>query len=270
MARYATIMFVIILFANKAKAQESGGNTIFDERRFLFEVKQIDEFFERFNNDKNSFIRRNIGKYYKGIKIDRPGLLRTLFDNGSKRIVAANKNQFIETVTNQHHPTYIEFYEPGWWAEATCLFTYNGKPVSAKVLLKVMTDSSRGSKWVISNVQCSQLKKYAGKVSLPAAADPTKFLSPMSHATNFQGLSRAFDDSRFIRSYISDEMISDNASNSFLYALIKKQLGFQQVSSVQYYFMQVSGWKFIVASCIKNKSVNTGWLVTDIQRISDN
>ncbi|MEO6720595.1 MAG: hypothetical protein ABIN67_09510 [Ferruginibacter sp.] len=264
------ILLILILFSCKTlKAQQWNGNSIFDERRFLFEVKQIDEFFERFNNDKRSFIKRNIGKYYPGIKIDRPSLLRTLFDKESKQIVPASKKEFIKDVTDPNDPLFLKFYKPGWWAEASCIFTYNNKPVSAKVMLVIETDSSRASKWVIKRVQCNEVKQYTGNILFPNRQNPAKFLSPMSHATNFIALARAFDDKANIGSYITDDCRSDNSSVSFMQALITGQLTFRYINSIKYYFSQIPGWRFTVASCVRTDSVNSGWLVTDMVNVQN-
>ena len=262
------IWLMLILFSCKTiKAQQWSGNSIFDERRFLFEVKQIDEFFERFNNDKRSFIKRNIGKYYPGIKIDRPSLLRTLFDKESKQIVPANKKEFIKDVTDPNDPLFLKFYMPGWWAEASCIFIYNNKPVSARVTLIIETDSSQASKWVIKRIECNGIKQSTGKLLFPLRQNPAKFLSPMSHATNFIALARAFDDKGNLGSYITGDYLSDNSSASFMQALLTSQLTFRYINSIKYYFSQIPGWRFTVASCVRTDSVNSGWLVTDMVQI---
>ena len=255
-----------MLQSGKPGAQESRANNFFEERKFLFEVKHIDEFFERFNDDKNSFIRRNIGKYYPGIKINRISLLNTLFDKDNKIITIHDKKQFVKTVSDYSHPYYLSFYDRGWYAELTCLFYYSGQTVPAIINMRISTDSSLGSKWMISSIHCEKVKKYTGESGIPQPANPGIFLSPVSHTTNFIGLVRAFEDKVNIRAYLEDDFLKDTASLSFLHAWMNDEMSFQYVKSVQYYFFQVPGWTFKVGSCMKEKSVNTGWLITGLQR----
>jgi hypothetical protein len=252
-----------------ARAQDAGKINFFEERKFLFEVKQIDEFFERFNDEKRSFIRQNIGKYYPNVRIDRLSLLNTLFDNSSAGVVATSRRQFVQTIS-QHQPPYlIDFYEPGWYAEVICSFVVGNRVVNGNVVLRIETDSSMGSRWVISRIRCDQIRKVPGAtaLSLKASFNPDRFLSPMSHATNFSGLSRAFDDRKNIGSYIGQEFLSDSTSMAFMQVYLSdKNMRFDFVKSVQYYFQQVPGWLFIVSSCNKENSINTGWLITELKR----
>ena len=80
------------------------------EKHFIYEVKEIDEFFERFNDEKSSFIRGVYKAHHVKFNIARQRLIRSLFnyENMLKDSVMINslfqtlqrrKNQFISIFT---------------------------------------------------------------------------------------------------------------------------------------------------------------------------
>src|SRR5687768_9024225 len=78
-----------------AQTVESNSNR---ERNFAFEVKQIDEFFERFNYEKNSLIVSYVKLNYPGITIDRESLVQGLFNRQNKNWIKTDLDTFFLTV----------------------------------------------------------------------------------------------------------------------------------------------------------------------------
>ena len=80
-------LLMLLCFSNllwevsSAQTIESNTNR---ERNFAFEVKQIDEFFERFNYEKKSLIISYVKLNYPGISINRESLINSLFNRQNK------------------------------------------------------------------------------------------------------------------------------------------------------------------------------------------
>ena len=69
------------------------------EKHFVYEVKQIDEFFERFNNDSSSFIRNVYRNAHLKFHVDRVQLIKSLFNYKTKSWDTAVINRFVAAVT---------------------------------------------------------------------------------------------------------------------------------------------------------------------------
>jgi hypothetical protein len=259
-----------LLLSLPAAGQSQSTNQFFRERRFLFEVKQLDEFFERFNDSRTSFIRQHIRKYYPSVRIDRKALLNTLFDNESTRIRPEDRKQFIEEVNNPRKPFLLQFGQPGWFAEVTCRFVQQGKSVNLTLIMEVVADSSGASQWMIRKLSMPGLPAATGPAKALRPAGPGRFLSPMSHTTNFSALARAFDDGENIVAYLHPACATDPTSLQVLEMIRQRRLQFQFVQAIQYAFAQVPGWQFKVASRNRDKSVNNGWLIVDLSRSAVN
>ena len=136
------------------------------------------------------------------------------------------------------------------------------------VLLKVSTDSTGGSKWIISDAWCKQIP-LPEKVTLPNLPDAgTKFLNPISHTTNFIGLSRAFRDKEHIRDYLDMNFMSSPRSLAFLKALLDGSLHYGYVKGIRYHFLDVDGWVFTV-SYFQREEANSGWLISGLTRADE-
>ena len=265
--------FLILLCSalpGSAKAQVFRDNAVFNERHFLFEVKQIDEFIERFNDDRNSFLRTNIKRYYPRTIINRPILIRALFDSKNNRISDSDRESFIAAVNDSHHPWFLSFNQGDWYAEAICHLRYRNKDIDVSALLKVVTTQGTACKWMIYAVHSKLIAPYSGSVSLPVCKDPTRFLSPMCHATNFICLGGIFDNIACIDDYLDKSFMKDPESLSFLHALLNKEIAFQYVSSVRYHFLQVKKWSFMVENFDRKDSYNAGWLISGLEKCADN
>ena len=73
--------FFVFLLLGNANAQNLN-NKIgpFQNAEFAFEVKTIDEFIERFNNDQYTLIRQYMEEKFPKKKLTRLDLIRTLFN----------------------------------------------------------------------------------------------------------------------------------------------------------------------------------------------
>ncbi len=132
--------------------------TMLNEKHFVYEVKEIDEFFERFNDERGSFIRGVYKAHHVKFNISRQRLIRSLFnyENMLKDSVLIDK--FVSEVTKKKKPIYLDYYGDDWYAELTCKFRYNASVIVIPVIVKMEMVQNKGSKWMIVAVGSSVLK----------------------------------------------------------------------------------------------------------------
>lgn len=238
------------------------------EKIFVFEVKHIDEFIERFNNEQRSLIVSFVKMNYPGIIVDRASLVSNLFNLQKKSWNKQEVDSFFNQVTNKENPVYLDFYSRNWYAEALCGFKYKGKQADVVLILMIQQEANGGSKWVIMSANSRFITAPKKEISFLGEDRGLKFLNPMSHATNFMSLSNAFYDKQHIWDYLDTGFINYSSSKTFLQALLKNELEYQYVKQVTYHFLQVDGWIFTVDR-FKRKSINSGWLISKLWEASD-
>lgn len=237
------------------------------ERNFAFEVKHIDELFERFNNEDDAFIVKYLKENFNNITISRRSLINNLFNREKDNWNLNEADNFLNEVTDTLKPVYLDFYSENWYAEALCRVDYNGRAIDVVVVLKIQTAANGGSKWVILSAHSRRIVSNE-TIKFRGNASHTKFINPMSHATNFNSLSRALNDKSNIRDYIDNIFWQSSSSRDFLTALLKNRLRFQYVKRIKYHFLNVDNWIFTVER-FQRPSVNSGWLISSLLKASD-
>ena len=119
------------------------------DRKFLYEVKQIDEFFERFNDDTASFIRKMYRSYRVKFNIERQQLIKSLFNYQSVAWRQTAIDSFVRAAMLVQMPSRTNFYGDKWYAEVLCRFVYNSEEIEIPIVLRVITDDMKRSKWVM-------------------------------------------------------------------------------------------------------------------------
>lgn len=222
------------------------------EENFAYEVKQIDEFIERFN-DEGTLIKYYIFKNYDGLQVSREDLLKSLFNLKSKHLNKEDVIRFINHVNDPRQPVTLSFYDKGWYAKVKCSVTYEKKERELVLLMRIQQEEDGASKWVVQQV-------YADFLNTPDGKDPRAFLNPVSHATDFMGLNRAFNDPENLKGYLTSSFQDDQLSK-FAMEMQKNRISFQQVEHISYHFFQVDGWIFTVEN-FQRQEKNAGWLIS--------
>jgi len=226
------------------------------ESDFAFEVKTIDEFIERFNNDQYTLIRQHLETKFPGKKFTRKDLVKTLFNYEEPLWNAQQAAAFTDMVCDTNKEKFLDFYADNWFAEAECLVKYKGVPKKVKVTLQVVvSDRTGAAKWVICGARAPFL-------DFSKRLDPKKFLNPISHATDFIGLKKAMEDKMFMRNYLT-EKFQESHLNKYLAALATGDIVFQQLNSVTYHFLSLENWLFTVKEYIR-PGRNSGWLIQSL------
>src|ERR1035437_1219845 len=179
------------------------------ESFFLYEVKLVDEFIERFNDDPMSYIRQQCKSLYgTDSMITRRMLLKTLINKTQSW--NGDTAQFFQQVTNVAHPQYLSFTDSNWYAEAKCIFLYNKQKVEIPVVLHIKT-VNKASKWMIAGIGSSEI--FKDKPALPSlridiVTSSGDFIPTSSHGTNFVVFNYAFSDKMRPADYFEKELLA--------------------------------------------------------------
>lgn len=250
------------------------------EENFEWQVKQIDEFIDRFNNADYTPIRQFLKEQYDIETIDRLKLLKTLF-NLEK---AWNREQVVQFLldvsrsgnsrsgkTSSKEPPYLDFYDQNWYAALECQGLYRGKPQNFTLILSIQANEETGaSKWVINSISADFLpdKDTADLAfTLNGKSLGSHTLNPASFGTDFMALVEALADTANYKNYISHEK-ANHTLLTFFDLLYQQQLVFQQVNHITYHFLQVPGWVFQVEN-FPRQTNNSGWLINQLLPMSD-
>jgi hypothetical protein len=237
------------------------------EKHFIYEVKEIDEFFERFNDERGSFIRGVYKARHVKFNIPRQRLIRSLFnyENMSKDSVMMNK--FVSDVTKKKEPIYLDYYGDDWYAELACKFKYNSSSIVVPVIMKIVMTQNKGSKWMIVAVGASALKSKIFLTEMAQSKITTKIISPTSNGTNFVSLKRAFEDRENLSSYFETFYIKRSHMLELYNAILNSEIEFLDVARVKYHFLLADKWIFTVEN-FPREELNSGWLINHIEKVS--
>ncbi|MDX1909524.1 MAG: hypothetical protein SF053_20965 [Bacteroidia bacterium] len=225
-----------------------------DEIVFALEVKQLDEFFERFNQDSTTLLVRFMEEQAPGTRLDRPTLLLSLFNEEKADWNAEHLTRFMTRVTDSLKPVRLHFYDADWYARLRCEVRYHNRTEQVWLTLRI-EQVGDAAKWIICGIEAPFL-------NLPPGRDSLRHLNPISHGTDFLGLHKALRDSLNLPNYLPQTYRPDLLA-VFMHEVQTGEIQLVQVSSITYHFLQVEGWIFTVDKFIR-PSRNAGWLISDL------
>lgn len=229
------------------------------ELNFLYQVKVIDEFMERFNNEQTLLTKHQSLGANLTDSIKRTYLIASLFDRQNKSIDLTMVRNFIGKITSK---VQLNYYSKNWYAVVSCAVVYKGKPQNAQIVMQVEETSPKQSKWVIVGVKANFLE------SKNVAKDTTRIINPMAHNTSFNILDRVLGDSSFLNNSLANSF-EYNQLSIFLYELQEGNLKFKQTNKTTYHFLDVGGYNFMVDYQNRNDK-NSGWLIGSLQLAKNN
>jgi hypothetical protein len=238
-----------------------------DKSYFLYEVKLIDEFIERFNDAPSSYIRQQcMSLYGTDTMITRTRLLKTLLDK--KQNWKADTTLFINEITATQHPQYLNFTDSNWYAVANCIFLYRDQPVTVPIVLHIKTVNG-ASKWMIAGFGNSEV--FRNTAPLPTSknllSSSGDFIPTSSYGTDFIVFNNIFTNKITPGDYIELPLLLTPRGRIIIQLLQENKLRFQQVKNINYHFFQLENRIFTVEQ-FKRKETNSGWLISTIQKVN--
>lgn len=254
--------FLLIFFLFGTLISKAQSNVVQQDVNFAFQVKQVDEFFDRFNLDtlKHNFLEDFLkaNGFANRDTFDRAYFIKTLF-NVTDSLNSRLANEFINEVTNAEKPIYIDFYDDNWYALLECEFQFASKPVKINLVLKNQVKENRTSKWIIQSVTSPIFKQKP-------ALDSTKIMAPMSHAVDFMNLEKSLSDKKNLENYFKKDFDADELSE-FYFLINNGLLSFKRMISIKYYFLQIPNWQLEVNYFTK-VGINSGWLISQFRKMN--
>ena len=260
------ITTLVIASSFTTNAQSGSYNGFSNDETVLYTMnKQVGQFVKRFNMEEDQFgkdLSRTDERYHNN-KL-RKGLLPGMFDKYNPRTAGTLKTYFVDDVTSNENPVFLNFLDKNWYAEVSATFTANGDDVNI-ILYLTLEEENLGSKWIISNVWYSYFPRL---FPIPDSADQTKyFLHPMSHELDFMNLHKALERPERIQYYASSDYRPDFLT-LFFYQTKIGQLKFKQINDVKFHFFQIPNWYFELSYFNRNDT-NSGWLISNLKYIND-
>lgn len=246
------LLLILLLVSSFAWGQKTVMD--FDDENFAYQVKQVDEFIERFNNTHQTLIKSYLKDKYN-VEVSREELVTSLFDFSKKDWDKQQIDAFLEDVVRQKDPPYISFYDHDWYARVVCEGIYKKQSVHFTLILSVKNDYDKNAvSWIINSMQANFLGVH-GNVQ----TDIT--LPPNSHGTGFLELKHIFSSPQ---KYLDSAQAKDNSLNLLLQSIIDGNTEFKQVKNVSYHFMQLDRWIFKIEE-FERRERNNGWLISELQ-----
>jgi hypothetical protein len=230
-------------------------------KAFYAETKQVNQFIRRFNAQENE---RGVKLSVRDSLYRNAGLRRQyinlLFDQDNTNIPGLLKQAFINDVTREDHPKFLEFHGGSWFSEVVVKFRRGNRDIYITLLMKLVKEGL-GSKWIIDDV------RYNPYEGLYAEDDktPSRFLHPLSHELDFMNLGKVFDTKEHTGDYFRQNYEPCKLS-IFLYELRNDHLDFKYVASVKFHFFQLDGWYFEISE-FNRPGLNRGWLISNIIKL---
>lgn len=230
------------------------------EERLIVKVAHIEEFIERFNFEKGSYFENYVQSTYSDQNIDRQVVVASLFNQRDGLQNTTLSREFILEVNSIERPVKLDFNDAMWYATVPLTLHTNSKDFEAILTLEVQLNEDYSAEWVIAGVKSALLPSPEN--------DITFFIKPSSHSTYFPELREVAKSPLRLKQVISER----HAFSSLL--LFENLLGLESINSlsistnITYHFLQIPGWIFKVSNFNNDDSLNSGWLISDLQKVS--
>ena len=264
------VLFLILLYPATMTTITAQDILFPYKENFAWQVKQIDEFMDRFNNADYTPIRRYLKEEYNLEEISRSDLIRSLFNLDKDDWNQQEIVRFLSQVNDSLPPPYLDFYDKDWFAELDCQGVHQGDTVYFTMVLSLKkNEQTGGSRWIINSVQGDFLPTdtVALAFAMDAHYDASKTLNPASFGTDFMALVDALKDTANLEGYVVQQSIN-RPLVAFLNQLYQRELIFKQVNLITYHFLQIDDWIFQVQD-FHRQSTNSGWLINSLMAVTD-
>lgn len=235
---------------------------------FIYEVKSIDEFIQRFNNDDHSYLRKIYAVKNKPFSIERPDLIFSLFnfENTSMMADTATIAGFINEIANTVSPGFLNFLDSNWYAEAQTVVWLGKKKYLLPVTFRIKAQDD-WAEWLIAGVgEMKEFKDASGiKPKTETNLNTPTYLPTSSNATGFIELTDVFSDRVDYSLFFDPQYMKSTSGQRFLSQLKKNEVQFLYTNKITYHFLHIKNWAFEV-ECFQRNSMNSGWLINKLYR----
>ena len=232
--------------------------SVIDETALQFKVKQVDEFFDRFNYVID----------YKGdAPIDvadrearRKNFLTLLnLDKFSKN----NKN--LDSIANEfvnyiiENDVKIHYEDSSWCAEAKGTLVFEGKKYDVTLYLKTEQIRDVMYKWVVSEIESPLFNQFSKKT------EGSITISPAEHGIGFMTVPETFNLNNYVVGTTFVKGYQRNNLTVFDFLMTTGKIKMSHITKVVYHF-NLSEFDFDVERIERTEGYNQGWLINNIKK----
>lgn len=222
--------------------------------KYIYQVKHIEDFMSRFNGSTLTVDSTQIENY-------KANNLIFLFDENTY-----NENKVLAdslVYCQLYYPKELNYTFNNWEATISCYAEYAGSPTTIELILKTQKIKEYMYKWVITGAKGDVLSLTPNKTN------PGLKISPTDNSVNFISLSHITSvEAPNIINYADSSYVVDPLT-SFFTLVHEKKLVIKEVQKVQYRFVNIHGFDFVVSQQLLDKA-HAGWLITDIYLHEEN
>lgn len=232
------------------------------EQQLLASTKQLNQFFHRFNGEEDTKGREfePEDRQYRNSRL-RKRYLSILFDEENAGFSESLFDEFIEKVTSDDQPVFLDLHSKDWFAVVNTTFKYKGRSQPLTLYMQIQQEGL-GYEWVIADLSFEPYKILFDK----QRGETKEFLHPMSHELDFMNLRKAMVKGGSPESYTLADFKPDLLT-VFLYDVKMGNLTFETVNRLNYHFFSVDGWYFSLNN-FNRPGYNTGWLISDLVKVN--
>jgi predicted RND superfamily exporter protein len=260
------LFFLLLAEPVHTMAQSYGSE---DNLAFVWEVKQIDEFIERFNGSNKTLLVQYYKKNDPSMVFTREKLIKSLFNTEDRHWDLNEIVDFIAQVNNKQHPKYLDFFRANWYATVRSDVTYKGAPRVIIFLMILQRQPSGSSKWIISGatagfLRLQEIKQHLMKI--PEPRDSTVTLNPASNTNDFLNIDKVSKDKANIKNYFLQAKNYNDDLRLVENEILNGHLVINKTINVSYDFKQIPGWEIAITQ-YNRQTRNSGWLINRLTRI---
>jgi hypothetical protein len=257
------LFFVSLLVLSSRLAFAQGYEKEY-EKLYAWEVKQVDEFIERFNND-STLLHLYVKKHDPKTALTHEKLVKSLFNAEDKTWNFAEISSFIKTVNDKKQK--LRLAGSDFYATLVCPVKYKRKPETVILTLCLVELPKGGSKWVVTGADAKFIEPDSLKqqIAPPAENAGGTGLQPMSHATNFMNIDLIAKDKKNISNYYVTAEKQNAALAQFIKECYAGNIEEQSPTAVKYNVGQIKGWNMEIQQ-FDRQTQNSGWLISKLTK----
>ncbi|MFN8344182.1 MAG: hypothetical protein U0X91_04225 [Spirosomataceae bacterium] len=249
-------LFFALLSATAEGQAQSSVKRIKTPENQVQEVKQLDDFYDRFNAERLP----NGQKAPDSLKATaaRAGYIEKLINSEDSRwqknAERAKLTRFLKLVCDEKYPLFLDKFDDRIYCIASCGVEYFGTVGTAELLFhrKVTKETHQ---WVLQGASDSFIDQFKQKLE-------QRSIVPNSHETNFLSLSNALHAGAPLRSY-TDSTFHFDALSAFVFAVDTKLVKFNECERVTIFLTGIKGWAIKIEDFTRDNG-NAGWLISDL------
>lgn len=250
-----TMLFLLFSMSIWVRISAQIFTPVIDETALQFRVKQVDEFFARFNYETDY---KGDAPTDKSVETRKKNLL-TLFNLDAFTLADKSYSTELTALVDSiiKNNTKIHYEDSTWHAEAISSLTYDGKKYDATFFLRTERKKGVMFRWAIFGIESSMFKQF------PAEPKDSISISPADHGLAFMtvpqtlNLNRTAIGTAFTRDY------KRNNLNVLDFLLSAGKVVVGPVTKAKFYFDLPYG-SFMLERIEKEEGYNQGWLINKI------